>query len=115
MIRANGRKVAYGIKHFDIDTIDDLSKLNSYVLKPGCTAFVIDTSKSYILNNKFKWVEVKKLGTSGGSPGGGGSSGDDDYDGGSIDGTDPGGGSLDGDQSGDDYYDGGSIDGTDPV
>lgn len=110
MIRANGRKIAYGIKHFEVDTFDDLSKLKSYILKPGCTAFVIDTSKSYILNSKFKWIEVKKL-VGSGSTGGGGSSGDEDYDGGSIDGTDPD-GSPDWSEP---EYDGGSIDGTDPI
>lgn len=114
MIRANGRKIAYGVKHFVLDTFDDFSKLEGYVLKPSCTAFVIDTSKSYILNSKFKWVEVKKLG-GGSSSGGGGSSGDEDYDGGSIDGTDPD-GSIDGElPEGNPEYDGGSIDGTDPV
>ena len=103
MIRANGRKVAYGIKHFNLDTFDDFSKLNGYVLVPGCTAFVIDTSTRYILNSEMKWVEIKRAG------GGNVNPDDGDYDGGSIDGTDPG-GSTDGDG----YYDGGSIDGTDP-
>lgn len=50
-----------------------------------------------------KWVEIKRAG------GGNVNPDDGDYDGGSIDGTDPG-GSTDGDG----YYDGGSIDGTDP-
>ena len=57
MIRANGRKIAYGVKHFVLDTFDDFSKLEGYVLKPGCTAFVIDTSKSYILNSKQRFLE----------------------------------------------------------
>ena len=114
MIRANGRKIAYGVKHFVLDTFDDFSKLEGYVLKPSCTAFVINTSKSYILNSKFKWIEVKKLGGSS-SGGGGNNSGDEDYDGGSIDGTDPD-GSIDGELPGENpEYDGGSIDGTDPV
>lgn len=105
MIRANGRKIAYGIKHFNLDTENDFSKLNGYVLVPGCTAFVIETSTRYILNSKMEWVEIKKY--NGGASGGGGSI-DGDYDGGSIDGTDPE-GSFDGE------YDGGSIDGTDPI
>lgn len=107
MIRANGRKITYGIKHFNLDTKNDFSKLNQYVLVPGCTAFVIDTSTKYVLNNKMKWVEVKKYN---GSSSGGGNSGDEDYDGGSIDGTDP-----DNSTNEDGEYDGGSIDGTDPI
>ena len=109
---ANGRKVAYGIKHFNLDSFDDLKKIKGYVLKPGCTAFVIETSKRYILNSKFKWVEVKNLG--GGSSGGSNDGDIDndeypDYDGGNIDGSDP--------NEGDGYpdYDGGSIDGSDPT
>ena len=111
MVGANGRKITYGIKHFIVDKVEDLSKLKGYVLKPGCTAYITGSSKTYMLNNKFKWVEVKNLG-SGGS--GGNTPGDDDYDGGSIDGTDPD-DSINGGGPEDEEYDGGSIDGTDPT
>lgn len=100
-IHANGNRVQYGIKHFDLDTIDDLAGLNKELLTPGSTIFIIDTSKYFMLNGKKVWIEINPYGmgnSSGGGSGdgeGGGSdeepNPDDDlnYDGGSIDGSDP--------------------------
>lgn len=123
-IRANSNRVAYGVKRFTLDTIEDLKRLNISSAYPGSTAFIVGTSTRYMLNNKRQWIKVAS------SAGGGSSSGgneDGDYDGGSIDGTDPDnsgsnnenngyydGGSIDGSDPGMDDYDGGSIDGTDP-
>lgn len=138
-IGANGNKIAYGIKHFNIDEFEELEGINVYNLKPGSTAFIIHTSKVYMLDSDYKWIETT-LGTGGGSgsnsgtgdSGNGGNDSDNDgdldngetgtpeYDGGSIDGTDPDdttgnwdGGSIDGTDP--EIYDGGSIDDTDPA
>ena len=40
----------YGIKHFILDTENDLTYLST-AYKPGSTAFVVETSKYYMLNN----------------------------------------------------------------
>ena len=106
-IRANSNRIAYGVKRYTLDTIEDLKQLNISSAYPGSTAFIIENSTRYILNNKRQWIKVASS-TNGGNSGGGNEDGD--YDGGSIDGTDP---DNPGD-SGDGYYDGGSIDGTDP-
>ena len=79
-IGANGRKIAYGIKHYNLDTESDLAKLPRFNLPMGCTCFIIETSKHYMLNSNHKWQEIKPFGSGGGS----GSSGGDDiiYEGG---------------------------------
>jgi hypothetical protein len=73
-IGANGKRIAYGIKHYNVDTTNDLGKLPRFNLPMGCTCFVIETSKHYMLNGEHKWQEVKPFGTSSG-----GSSGGDDF------------------------------------
>ena len=83
-IKANGNKIAYGIKHFVLDDFKDLESLNAYELTAGCTAFVIHTSKQYMLDSNKKWYEIK---SSGGSSGGGGGSSDNEdiiYEGGEV-------------------------------
>lgn len=96
-IGANGQRIAYGIKHYNLDDESDLLRLPHNTDVMGCTCFVIKTSKYYMLNSKLEWVEITPFGTitsSGGSgggdtPGGGeGDSGDGDdsiiYEGGII-------------------------------
>ena len=51
-VHANGNRVQYGIKHFILDTIDDLTGLNKELLTPGSTIFIINTSKYFMLNGK---------------------------------------------------------------
>lgn len=87
-IRANSNRIAYGVKRYTLDTIDDLKKLNISTAFPGSTAFIVETSTRYILNNKKQWIKSSNSSGGGGSSGGG-SSGDEYYDGGSIDGSDP--------------------------
>lgn len=111
-VRANSRRIAYGVKQYTVDEEADLEKIVLSTTSPGSIAFVLETSTKYVLNNKRKWVKIKS--SSGGSSNGGGggsSGGDGDYDGGSIDGTDPD-DSIDNENP---EYDGGSIDGTDPI
>lgn len=112
-VRANSRRIAYGVKQYTVDEEADLKRIVLSTASPGSIAFVLETSTKYILNNRKKWIKVRS------SSGSGGSSSDEDYDGGSIDGTDPedeyDGGSIDGTDPEDvPTYDGGSIDGTDP-
>lgn len=85
-IRANGNKVAYGIKHFILDTAADMSNLKRANLVPGSTVFIISSSEYYMLNGSKNWIKINPS-----NIGGGGSSDgtvpEEDYDGGSIDGT----------------------------
>lgn len=89
-IYSNGNRVAYGIKHYDLDSIEDLKNVNKNSLTPGSTIFIINSSKYYKLNNKRQWIEIYPYGKGNTS----GNNGDDDsddmiYDGGSIDNSDP--------------------------
>ena len=78
-IGANGERIAYGIKHYNLDTEEDLQKLpveNEYM---GSTCFVISTSKYYMLNSDYEWIQITPFGTttgSGSGSGGGGGGGD---------------------------------------
>lgn len=61
-IGANGNKIAYGIKHYNLDTEVDLNNLPTTREAMGCTCFVIETSKYYMLNSALKWVEISPFG-----------------------------------------------------
>lgn len=92
MMGANGQKIAYGIKHYNLDDENDLKQLPVDFETMGCTAFVISTSKYYMLNSSRKWIEITPFGktVSSGEGGGGGDTpdtpGNDDiiYEGGII-------------------------------
>ena len=73
-IGANGERIAYGIKHYNLDTEADLQQLPIKKEYMGCTCFVIETSKYYMLNSNFKWVEITPFGRPTESSGGGGGS-----------------------------------------
>lgn len=93
-IGANRNRLAYGIKHYNLDTESDLQKINTSKEVMGTTAFVIETSQRYILNGSKEWKKI--ISTSG--SGGGSSGGDEIYDGGGVD--------------GEDIYDGGGVGGS---
>ena len=59
-IGSNGQKIAYGIKHYNIDTEAHLLKMPIGNEVMGCTCFVIETSKYYRLNGSKKWIEIMK-------------------------------------------------------
>jgi hypothetical protein len=80
-IGSNGQKIAYGVKHYNLDTEADLAKLPTRGEKMGCTCFVISTSKYYMLDSKFKWVEITPFGKVVSSGSGSGSDTDIDQDG----------------------------------
>jgi hypothetical protein len=61
-IGANGERIAYGIKHYNLDEEADLKKLPTTKEAMGCTCFVISTSKYYMLNSKKKWIEITPFG-----------------------------------------------------
>ena len=83
-ITGNSGKVAYGLKHFTCDTIDDLNSLSLQEVIPGSVAYVISESKSYKLDHNKVWQPITSSG------GGGGGSDEPDvesvyiYDGGVI-------------------------------
>lgn len=68
-IGANGDKIAYGIKHYNIDTESELATINPAHEVMGTTAFVIESSKYYMLNGSKTWIEINPYGagTGGGS------------------------------------------------
>ncbi len=93
-LHSHRNQITYGIEHFILDTLDDLKELNKKSLKPGSTIFVIDNSKYYMLNGKNSWVEINPYGmnhssNSGSGSGGNDGSGGENFNGGSIDGSDP--------------------------
>lgn len=77
------------VKKFVIDSFNEIYDIDTSQLSPGSTAFDISSSKTYMLNNKKQWIEIKT---------GGGSGGDTDYDGGNP-----------GQSGGDIIYDGGVV------
>lgn len=87
-IGANGEKIAYGIKHYNLDTEEDLVNLPVKGERMGATCFVISTSKYYMLNSDYKWVQITPFGqpinSSGGGNNGDSPSGDIVYEGGLI-------------------------------
>lgn len=82
-IGSNGERIAYGIKHYNLDTEADLLKLPRLKQYMGCTCFVISTSKYYMLNSEQKWIEITPFGQVVSSNGSGGG------DGGNTDPTPP--------------------------
>ena len=61
-IGANGQRIAYRIKHYNLDDETDLKHLPVERETMGCTCFVISTSKYYMLNSKMKWIEITPFG-----------------------------------------------------
>ena len=61
-IGSNGQKIAYGIKHYNLDTEQDLMKMPVGNEVMGSTCFVISTSKYYMLNGQKKWIEITPFG-----------------------------------------------------
>lgn len=62
-IGSNGQKIAYGIKHYNLDFESDLQKMPIGNEVMGCTCFVIETSKYYMLNSQKKWIEITPFGS----------------------------------------------------
>ena len=61
-IGSNGQRIAYGVKHYNLDTEADLVALKKRNEPMGSTCFVISTSKYYMLNSKKKWIEITPFG-----------------------------------------------------
>lgn len=70
-IGSNGQKIAYGIRHYNLDTEADLAKIQVSKEVMGCTCFIIETSKYYMLNSGKKWIEITPFGKATGGGGGG--------------------------------------------
>ena len=81
-IGSNGQRIAYGIKHYNLDTEADLEHLKKRTEPMGSTCFVISTSKYYMLNSQKKWVEITPFGNAviNGGESGGDTPGDGDND-----------------------------------
>lgn len=115
-VGANRNRKAYGIKHYNLDTEDDLQKINVNREVMGTTAFVIDTSTSYMLNGSKEWKKISAAFNGGGSGSGndeiydgGGVEGDENiYDGGGVEGGSGSGGGNSG-SGNDDIYEGGGV------
>lgn len=63
LIGQNGKPV-YGLKNYILDTKEDLKDL-TIADTIGSTAFVIEESKMYVLNNNREWVPTSMSGGSG--------------------------------------------------
>lgn len=61
ILRQNGQDT-YNLKEFIVDTYDEITKINTSIVAPGSTCFVIDTSKHYMLNTKDEWIKVNLYG-----------------------------------------------------
>lgn len=83
-IGANGEKITYGIKHYNLDTEEDLLNLPRDKESMGCTCFVISTSKYYMLNSSKEWIQISPYGNMTGSGGGADTPKDVIYEGGVI-------------------------------
>lgn len=107
-----GKQKANMVRKFVVDTYNDISSINISQLLPGSTAFVINTSQTYMLNNARQWTLINVGGGSGGGSSSGGNGdgcccdcgGNIIYDGGDLD-------NPAGDFNGNLGYDGGDMDG----
>ena len=57
-IYSNSGIKSYGIKHYTLDYASDLSNMPTANIKAGSTAFIIENSKYYMLNNQHQWILV---------------------------------------------------------
>ena len=57
MFRIAGQRGAHGVVQYVADTSADIAQLPIYHT-PGSTAFVIETSERYMLNNKRIWKKI---------------------------------------------------------
>ena len=55
-IIATNNRVAQGVNFYLIDTLGELSQL---IAKPGTKAYVLEDSKTYIINHKKQWTVFK--------------------------------------------------------
>ena len=79
---ANGNKIVYGVKHYNVDVEEDKAKIPLNTSNPGTTVFVIKTSKYYMLDSSYKWVEIYPYGSGGGNTPG---PCPEEFDGGTVD------------------------------
>lgn len=64
-IASNSSEVAYGVTRFLIDTEAEIKDLPTYHTS-GSSAFVIENSARYILNNNHEWIKVASSNSNGG-------------------------------------------------
>lgn len=64
-IISNSGIKTYGIKHFIVDTEAEVNTVSTDCA-PGSTIFILETSQSYMLNTKHKWISVN-LNSAGGN------------------------------------------------
>ena len=63
----NSNKIAYGIKHFVVNTETELKEIPLGNVYSGSTALVLESSARYVLNNRLPWVKLAASYGSGGS------------------------------------------------
>ena len=89
ILKRNGKTPNIPFKHFECDTVSDLSKIDLYLVPMGSTCRVISTGDFYVLNSANKWVKQPRgSSSSGGDNSGGGNTGGDqdgNWDGGDLD------------------------------
>lgn len=89
ILKRNGKTPNIPFKHFECDTVSDLSKIDLYLVPMGSTCRIISTGDFYVLNSANKWVKQPRgSSSSGGDGSGGGNTGGDqdgNWDGGDLD------------------------------
>ena len=89
ILKRNGKTPNIPFKHFECDTVSDLSKIDLYLVQMGSTCRVLSTGDFYVLNSANKWVKQPRgSSSSGGDGSGGGNTGggqDGNWDGGDLD------------------------------
>lgn len=110
-IRGEHGRLKYGVQDLVFDKEADLASFYRPTIQPGSTAFVLESSARYMLNNSRQWVKIASSSASaGGSSSGGSSSGGSC---GCCPGSGPGSGSEDDIPIEENYwiiYDGGNLD-----
>lgn len=61
-IGANGKKISYGIKHYNVDTMAELATINPKKEQMGTTAFVLENSKYYMVDGTYAWKHIQPFG-----------------------------------------------------
>lgn len=59
----NGHKIAYGIKKFIVDTVEEINDIPILsTIFPGSKVFVTTTSQTFILTPEYQWLPISSNG-----------------------------------------------------
>lgn len=62
-ITKNGHKIAYGIKNFIVDTVEEIKDIPILsTIFPGSKVLVTTTSQTFILTSDYQWLPISSNG-----------------------------------------------------